>query len=103
MIKFGRKVHWTDARKKPTIPGDTGALRIRVPEDEEVIEYFFRKYAVLLPKGDDNPDTGLRVFEKYSITSSSSGHSYAYSARVAKCRRFLRIYPMNFPMNLIAA
>jgi hypothetical protein len=55
-VKFGRKVHWTDARKNFRIPGDTDAIHIRVPERRQLIGRFLENTQSCCQK-DGNPDT----------------------------------------------
>ena len=67
VIKFKRRVHWTDARKKFMIEGDTEAIEIRVPEPRQSIREFLENTQSYCGK-DDNPN----VFGMLIDTASSA-------------------------------
>jgi len=65
VIRFRRKVHWTDARKRLTISGDTEAIKIRVPEQRQSIREFLENTQSYCQK-DDNPNVFGKIIEAAS-------------------------------------
>jgi hypothetical protein len=69
VIKFHRKVHWTDARRNFMMIGDTEAITIRVPEQRQSIREFLENTQSYCTKGNTlgayvNPNSAAAVERK---------------------------------------